>query len=110
MRDTLFLGHDPVEIIRRARLLADDIERLLEEGGPSQNYLGTAPILDHWVVVARARPALAGLTTGHPVLRDYRPIITSDLFALDAEAGWARTASRFYRLGRPGGATQGRDQ
>lgn len=110
MRDTLFLGHDPVEIIRRARLLADDVGRLLAEGRPSDNDLGAAPILDHWGVVARARPALAGLTTGHPVLRDHRPIITSDLIALDADAGWARTASRFYRLNRPGGAARGRDQ
>ncbi|HEY8063735.1 MAG TPA: hypothetical protein VIF40_03290 [Methylosinus sp.] len=42
--------------------------------------------LHHWVVIARARPALAGLTTGHPALGD-RSIITSDLFALDADSG-----------------------
>ncbi|TDX59692.1 hypothetical protein EDE12_1296 [Methylosinus sp. sav-2] len=109
MHDKLFLGHDPAEIIRRARLLAGDIERLLAEGRPSDDDLDNAPILDRWIVVARIAPALAGAVTGHPVL-DNRSIITSDLFALDADAGWARTAGRFYRLGRPGGAARGRDQ
>ncbi|WP_428990946.1 DUF6634 family protein [Methylocapsa aurea] len=57
----------------------------------------------------RITPALAGAVAGHPALGD-RSIVTSDLCALDAAAGWARTSSRFYRLGRPGGAARGRDQ
>jgi hypothetical protein len=110
VRNTIFLGQDPMEIISRARALSDDIEHILAEGGLSQHHLDAAPILDHWGIVARARPVLAGVTTGHPVLGDHRAIFTSDLFALDADAGWARTASRFYRLGHPVGAAHGRDQ
>ncbi|WP_422394811.1 DUF6634 family protein [Pelagibacterium nitratireducens] len=40
------------------------------------------------------------LTTvqAHPYL-DNGPIVTSEVYALDHAAGWARTFSRFYRLG-----------
>jgi len=62
------------------------------------------------VLIPRMRPALAGATTGHPLLGDCPIIRTSELFAIDADRGWARTYSRFYRLGRPGGAARGRDQ
>ncbi len=109
MRSAIFLGDDPKQIIRRTRALSDDIARILADGVPAESDLAEAPILDHWVVIGRRTPALAGAVAGHPVLGD-RSIITSDLFALDDEAGWARTAGRFYRLGRPGGAACGRDQ
>lgn len=48
MRSTIFLGHDPMEIISRARALSDDIEHILAEGGPSRHHFDAAPILDHW--------------------------------------------------------------
>ena len=37
--------------------------------------------------------------TDHP-LRGTATITTAQLIAIDPEAGWARTASRWYRLGR----------
>ncbi len=43
---------------------------------------------------------------GHPILPD-TDIITSQLFGLDATAGWARTLSRWYRLGQPISAGNG---
>ncbi|HEY8065133.1 MAG TPA: DUF6634 family protein [Methylosinus sp.] len=109
MRSAIFLGDDPKQIIRRTRALSDDIACILADGAPAESDLAEAPILDHWVVIGRMTPALAGAVTGHPALGD-RSIITSDLCALDAAAGWARTESRFYRLGRPGGGARGRDQ
>lgn len=42
---------------------------------------------------------LWGEVTDHPVLGN-ASIHTSQLIAIDPAAGWARTASRWYRLGR----------
>ena len=49
-----------------------------------------------------SRPCLLGDIQGHPLLRGPR-IETSELWAFAPELGWARTMSRFYRLGRPHG-------
>jgi len=39
--------------------------------------------------------------TGHPRFAGIQDISTSPLIALDVTNCWARTASRFYRLGVP---------
>jgi hypothetical protein len=44
-----------------------------------------------------------GRMTGHPTCVGSLSI-TSGLWVLAPEFGWARTLSRFYRLGRPHGA------
>ncbi|WP_378951240.1 DUF6634 family protein [Mesorhizobium sp. ANAO-SY3R2] len=47
-------------------------------------------------------PCLAGLSSGHPKLPGtQRPIRTSDVWLVSQDWGWARTLSRWYRLGRP---------
>lgn len=71
------------------------------EAGPSDADLVTAPVLTNWspAVSPRGHVLLWGEVIGHPVLFSDH-ITTSQLVALDAEAGWARTASRWYRLGR----------
>lgn len=107
---TIFFDADIDVLAARTRRLADDLARLLADGGPTDADLADAPLLDRWVKAARMLPALAGSVSGHPVMGDRPRIVTSDLFALDADAGWARTANRFYRLGRLGGAARGRDQ
>lgn len=43
---------------------------------------------------------LFGRVTGHPLLRKGARIYTSPYLQVDPAAGWARTWSRFYRLGR----------
>jgi hypothetical protein len=46
--------------------------------------------------------ALTGFVAGHPRL-GAMAIVTSPLWVLDPELCWARTLSRFYRLGVPEG-------
>lgn len=72
------------------------------EVGPSASDLTDAPYLDRWIAMQEftGRIVLFGDVTGHPLLRD-TGIVTSQLFGIDAKAGWARTLSRWYRLGRP---------
>ncbi len=70
--------------------------------GPTPTDLSTAPYLDHWMAMREFtdRIVLFGDVTGHPLLHN-TGIVTSQLFGIDAHAGWARTLSRWYRLGRP---------
>ena len=61
-----------------------------------------APVLDHWAIARTAEPSLIGLATGHPTLPGTeRPIATSRLWLMSSDGTWARTLSRWYRLGRP---------
>lgn len=94
-----FLGSDVLVIVARLRSLADDLERMTVFR-PGASELSDAPILDQWVTRYRTGPALVGMVQGHPLLNDGQ-IVTSEVYAIDAAAGWARTFSRFYRLGPP---------
>ncbi|WP_412177205.1 DUF6634 family protein [Mesorhizobium sp. ZC-5] len=61
----------------------------------------TAPILDDWRFAFSPAPCLVALSTGHPRLPgDRRSIVTSEIFLISEEIGWARSFSRWYRLGR----------
>nr|WP_147407682.1 DUF6634 family protein [Pseudooceanicola algae] len=58
-----------------------------------------APFLDNWTAAMRGREVfLVGSVTGHPVLGDRR-IQTSTLIHLSPDREWARTLSRWYKLG-----------
>ncbi|WP_147393083.1 DUF6634 family protein [Paracoccus siganidrum] len=72
------------------------------DAGPPRAELATAPILQHWQTfrTLHGSVVLAGCVSGHPVLRD-GPICTSGLLSLCPAGGWARTVSRWYRLGTP---------
>ena len=60
-----------------------------------------APILEDWRFAFRPVPCLMGMSTGHPRLPgDRRSIVTSEIFLISEELGWARSYSRWYRLGR----------
>ena len=60
-----------------------------------------APILDEWQLVVRPVPCLVGLSTGHPRLPgERRSIVTSEIFLISESLGWARSYSRWYRLGQ----------
>lgn len=62
------------------------------------------PFLEDWFpVILSGRTeelALAGTVTGHALLREGRPIVTSNLVCLNEDARLAHTMSRWYRLGR----------
>lgn len=72
------------------------------EAGPSEADLANAPVLSDWkaAVSPHGHMVMWGDVADHPILGT-EPITTSQLVAIHPEAGWARTASRWYRLGRP---------
>lgn len=81
--------------------LAADVAYLRDAGRPSEAMLRDAPVLHCWGAAERPAPCLVGAVVGHPRLGE-RPLIrTSEVFAFDLGEGWARTWSRFYRLGAP---------
>lgn len=95
---------DPTFDFQLERLLAlvADIERIGSGASPEALAGREAPVLDRWVIGQRFVPCLAGLSTGHPRLPgEERLIGTSDLWLLSEDHNWARTLSRWYRLGRP---------
>ena len=89
---------------RRLSVLVADMSALLGGVSPEDLTDGEAPVLDHWVVAHRPIPCLAGLSSGHPrLLGTGRTIATSDLWLMSTDQSWARSLSRWYRLGRPAG-------
>lgn len=89
------------EMERMAALVAD-MQSIHRGVSPKVMAGDDAPILDRWVLAMRTVPCLAGLSSGHPELvGDNRLIGTSDLWLLSRDHTWARTLSRWYRLGRP---------
>ncbi|SIT17948.1 DUF6634 family protein [Paracoccus saliphilus] len=72
------------------------------EAGPTDDDLAAAPVLELWRPLANIHAAVVlwGQVTGHPRI-GASTITTSRLIALDRQAGWARTYSRWYRLGEP---------
>jgi len=106
----IFVGESPEAIIYKARALAEDFERLIRSGAPNEIDLAAAPILDFWTPAIRQSAALAGVVAGHALIRDGKMALTSHLFAIDRDHGWARTWSRYYRLGRPIASASGRQQ
>lgn len=72
------------------------------------------PMLEDWfpaIVPEKTEElALIGTVTGHPRLRDGRPIVTSNVVMLNVDAGLARTVSRWYRLGDRSSMSKLRDR
>jgi len=87
--------------LARLIALADDM-REIRSGVPPERLATDPPILERWMLANRPAPCLAGLSLGHPLLPgEARPIATSDLCLIADDHSWARTLSRWYRLGRP---------
>lgn len=66
----------------------------------TSKVLSGAPFLTNWHAV-QPTPSyveLVGMCSGHPRLRDGH-ISTSRVLYIDPGLAWARTASRYYRLG-----------
>jgi hypothetical protein len=79
------------------------LDRITAGAAPGRHELIAAPLLDGWgrTLVPAVEPALFGRVADHPRLRGSRRVVTSRLLAINVTAGWARTVSRYYRLGRP---------
>jgi hypothetical protein len=69
---------------------------------PTTQELQEAPLLDGWIAAMAytGHLLLLGTVEGHPTAGS-GTISTSPLVKIDTDAGYARTLSRWYRLGRP---------
>jgi hypothetical protein len=99
------------DLAARLRRLSDDLDRIAGGAAPTPADLQRAPLLVDWQLTFTLHGvSLFGFAAGHPLLGT-KNIITSPLWVLDRDLHWARTLSRFYRLGlRVGGAIPDDDQ
>lgn len=88
------------EVERTAELLRD-LRHMRDNGMLPPGVLERAPLLDGWSPAVRSVACLVGMPHGHPRLSGRRFAATSPLRVLSLEDGFARTESRFYRLGTP---------
>lgn len=86
--------------IERLKALCLDLEWLRAGVVPSIENLEDAPLLDNYEITLREVPALKGRVVAHPVIGT-ATALTSELRVIAPDLGWARTMSRFYRLGSP---------
>jgi len=86
--------------ITRLDKLVTDLQRIAEGKMPSAQLLERSPYLHNWQVASYSVPRLVGECDNHPTLAA-QVIRTSDIWIFAPELGWARTLSRFYRLGKP---------
>tara|TARA_R110002072_G_scaffold222225_5_gene379198 strand:+ start:1296 stop:1916 length:621 start_codon:yes stop_codon:yes gene_type:complete len=86
-----------VELMTRMTRRSFELSKL----GPSTAELDLAPTLSPWSSIldpTYGGAILIGAQVGHPTLRG-KFINTSRLCGLDTEGAWARTSTRWYRLG-----------
>lgn len=78
-----------------------DIHNLQNGEMPRSMDLSVAPTVDQWSYGLIPTRCIVGLVRGHPILGNRASVHTSQVVLLDPENGWARTWSRYYRLGAP---------
>jgi hypothetical protein len=81
--------------------LLGDVHVLRICGTPEPSLLDNAPLLLNWSAGGLFTPCLIGEVVNHPLLGNRPSIHTSQIVAANVEQGWARTWSRYYRLGSP---------
>jgi hypothetical protein len=82
------------------RSVIRDIERISSGKAPTADDLADAPFLDKWTLAASRDVSLIGIVDDHPRLGPgLRTIVTSTVCVIDPSGQWARTESRWYRLG-----------
>ncbi|WP_051631366.1 DUF6634 family protein [Afifella pfennigii] len=92
--------------VERIGRLAVDLRALQEGRIPTPQDLVDAPTIDRWAIAATTgTPALVGHVFGHPMLGT-REVLTSPVIVVAPNEGFARTISRYYRLGRPSEDTE----
>jgi hypothetical protein len=96
-------GAVTLALTAKLRHLASDLDRIAVAAAPTAAELSQAPLLVDWrVALGFNGLALTGFAAGHPRLGTRR-VVTSQVWVLDPQLRWARTLSRFYRLGVPEG-------
>lgn len=85
----------------RLKCLVEDMEKIAVGVEPGQIVTGRkTPTLNNWAAATRNVCVLTGVASGHPLLPgDDRSIVTSSLWLIAVDGSWARTRSRWYRLG-----------
>jgi len=83
------------ELASTLRKLADDLTRIGEHGFLT-SIVPSATLLN-WRLATRDAVCLVGDVEGHPLLAD-GPIVTSEVYYANLDAGVARTLSRWYLL------------
>jgi len=71
------------------------------ERGPTEQDLSVAPTLNPWRAIQSESELIVrlyGRVKNHPSIYD-EYLTTSPLLAIDIEQGWARTKSRWYKIG-----------
>lgn len=81
------------------RALADDLDEIARGLHPNAERLDQAPILFEWKLRMNPLPHLLGTVMGHPKIADGSICRTSEVIIIDVARRYARTFSRFYRLG-----------
>ncbi|WP_428976991.1 DUF6634 family protein [Faunimonas pinastri] len=84
----------------RLRRLADDLDRIADGGVPTAEELASSPLIQDWYEDSRLQSCLRGTISAHPSFDMETDSRTSELWLLAPNLGWARTYSRWYRLGR----------
>jgi hypothetical protein len=87
--------------------LLHDIRDLRAGEMPRSMDLAASPTIDQWSFGLMPARCIVGSVRGHPILGNRARVHTSQLILIDPEHGWARTWSRYYRLGRPEGPATG---
>ncbi len=83
------------------KALVTDLERIFNGEHPDERQLSNSPAITSWKLSARRATCLEGVLFEHPRLGQIVPNgITSELWLLDLDRNYARTFSRFYRLGQ----------
>ena len=89
------------KLLRKLESLVADMKALRDGSLPEELAGVEPPILDRWAPAFGNNVFLVGLSTGHPKLvGENRLISTSELMLVSEDQAWARTLSRWYRLGR----------
>lgn len=86
--------------IEKTEALLVDLKRFASRQFPTSAELEAAPLIDEYQITPRTLPALSGRAYKHPLLGS-ASVMTTELWAVAPSLGWARTWSRFYRLGFP---------
>ena len=88
-----------------AKLYTGKLSRRIKWRAPADAdplEFGEPPLIDNWTILPRfwfGFPALGGDIKGHPRLGDAVNAYTSPVVWICTQSGFARTASRYYRLG-----------